>query len=56
MYSKSLLSKLNGLDFLALKGQSHNKVCICKILWLPLYDAVVYGNILKIRETGFPPV
>jgi hypothetical protein len=49
MYS----TKLNGLDFLLLKGQSYNKVCLCKISWLPLYNAVVYVNILQIRETGF---
>jgi hypothetical protein len=40
--------KLNCLDFHVLKGQSHDKVCLCKILWLPLYDAVVCGNILQI--------
>jgi hypothetical protein len=53
MYSKSLLAKLNSLDFLLLKGKSHNKACLCKILWLPLNDAVVCSNILQFRETGF---
>jgi hypothetical protein len=52
MFSRALLSKLNCLDFRVLKGQSHDKVCLCKSLWLPLYD-VVCGNILQIRETGF---
>jgi hypothetical protein len=27
MYSKPLLARLNGLDFLLLKGQSYNNVC-----------------------------
>jgi hypothetical protein len=53
MFSRALLTKLNCLDFLLLKGQCQDKVCVCKILWLPLYDAVVCGNILEIRETGF---
>jgi hypothetical protein len=55
MFSRTLLTKLNCLDFLLLKGQSQDKVCLCKILWLPLYDAVVCGNILQIRETGLTP-
>jgi hypothetical protein len=55
MFSRALLAKLNCFDFLLLKGQSQDKVCLCKILWLPLYDAVVCGNILQIRETGFTP-
>jgi hypothetical protein len=55
MFSGALLTELNCLDFLLLKGQSQDKVCLCKILWLPLYDAVVCGNILQIRETGFTP-
>jgi hypothetical protein len=55
MYSKALIPvpKLNCLDFLLLKGQSHGKICLCKIFWLLLYDAVVCSNILQIRETGF---
>jgi hypothetical protein len=53
MYSKALIPKLNCLDFLLLRGQSHNKVCTHKTFWLPLYDAVVCSNILQIRETGF---
>jgi hypothetical protein len=52
MYSKALIPKLNILDFLQ-QGQSHNKVCICKNFWLPLYNAVVCSSILQIRETGF---
>jgi hypothetical protein len=55
MYSRALLSKLNCLDFRVLKGQSHDKVCLCNILWLPLYDAVVCCNILQIRENSFTP-
>jgi hypothetical protein len=55
MFSRALLTKLICLDFRVLKGQSHDKVCLCKIVWLPLYDAVVCGNILQIRETGFTP-
>jgi hypothetical protein len=43
MFSGALITKLNCLDFLLLKGQVHNKVWIEKI----------YGNILQIRETGF---
>jgi hypothetical protein len=43
MFSKALLTKLNCLDFLLLKGQSHDKFEFEK----------VYGNILQIRETGF---
>jgi hypothetical protein len=43
MFSRALLSKLNCLDFLLLKGQSHDKVEFEK----------VYGKILQIRETGF---
>jgi hypothetical protein len=53
MFSRALLTKLNYLDFRVLKGQSHDKVCLCKILWLPLYDAVICSNILQIRETGY---
>jgi hypothetical protein len=53
MFSRALLTKLNCLDFLLLKGQSQDKMCLCKILWQPLYDAVVCGHILQIRETGF---
>jgi hypothetical protein len=53
MFSRVLLSKLSCLDFLLLKGQSQDKVCLCKILWLPLFDAVVFSNILQIRETTF---
>jgi hypothetical protein len=33
MFSMALLITLNCLDFCALKGQSHNNVCLCKILW-----------------------
>jgi hypothetical protein len=55
MFSRALLTKLNCFDFCVLKGQPHDKVCLCKILWLPLYDAEVCGNILQIRETGFTP-
>jgi hypothetical protein len=55
MFSRALLAKLNYLDFRVLKGESHDKVCLCKILWLLLYDAVVCGNILQIKETGFTP-
>jgi hypothetical protein len=53
MYStvKALTPKLNCLDFLLLKGQSHDKVCLWKNCWL--HDAVVFRNILQIRETGF---
>jgi hypothetical protein len=53
MYSKALTPELNCLDFVLLKGKSRDKVCICKKILLPLYDAVVCSNILKIRETGF---
>jgi hypothetical protein len=53
MFSRALLTKLNCLDFRVLKGQSHDKNCLRKNLWLPLYDAVVCGNILQIRETVF---
>jgi hypothetical protein len=42
-FSRALLTKLNYLDFLLLKGQSHDKVEFKK----------VHGNILQIRETGF---
>jgi hypothetical protein len=52
MFSRALLTKFNCLDFRVLKGQSHDKVCLYKILWLPLYDTVVCCNILQIRETG----
>jgi hypothetical protein len=52
MFSRSLIPKLNVLDFRVLKGQSYDKVCLCKIFWQPLYDAVVRCNILQIRETG----
>jgi hypothetical protein len=55
MFSRALLTKLNCLDFCVLKVQSHDKVCLCKILCLLLYDAVVCGNFLQIRETGFTP-
>jgi hypothetical protein len=55
MFSRALRTKLNCLDFHVLKGQSHDKVCLFKILWLLLYEAVVCGNILQIRETGFTP-
>jgi hypothetical protein len=53
MFSRALLTKLNCLDFLLLKGQSQDKICPCKIFWQLLYDAVVCSNILQIRETGF---
>jgi hypothetical protein len=52
MTSRALIPKLNVLDFRKLKGQSHDKVCLCKICWQPLYDAVVCSKILPIRETG----
>jgi hypothetical protein len=52
MFSMALLTKLNCLDFRVLKGQSHDKLCLCKIFGLPLYDAVAFSNILQIRETG----
>jgi hypothetical protein len=52
-FYRALIPKLNVLDFRVLKGQSHDKVCLCKIVWSPLYDAVVCSNILQIRETGF---
>jgi hypothetical protein len=55
MFSRALLTKMNCLDFRVLMGQSYDKVCLFKILWLQLYDAVVCGNILPIRETGFTP-
>jgi hypothetical protein len=55
MFSRALLTKLNCLDFLVLKGQSHDKICFCQILWLLLHEAVVCGNILQIRETGLTP-
>jgi hypothetical protein len=55
MFSRALHTKLNFLDFRVLKEQSHDKVCLCKILWLPLYDAVVCVNILQIIETGYTP-
>jgi hypothetical protein len=55
MFSSALLTKLNSLDFCVLKGQSHDKVCLWKILWLLLYDTVVRSNILQIRETSFTP-
>jgi hypothetical protein len=55
MFSRALLTKLNCLDFRLLNGQSHNKVCLCKNLWLPLYDAAVCSSILQISETGFIP-
>jgi hypothetical protein len=55
MFSRALLTKLNCLDVRVLKEETHDKVCLCKILWLPLYDAVVCGNILQISETGFTP-
>jgi hypothetical protein len=45
--SRALLTKLNCLDFLLLKGQSQNKICLCKILWLPLYDAVVFSSVAE---------
>jgi hypothetical protein len=41
MYSVSMLTKFNGFNILQLKGQSQDKVCLCKILWRPLYDAIV---------------
>jgi hypothetical protein len=53
MFSRALLTKLNCLDFRVFKGQFHNKVCLSKILWLPLYDTVVCSNILHIMEPGF---
>jgi hypothetical protein len=53
MFSRVLLTNFNCLDFRVLKGQFHDQVCLCKILWLLLYDAVVCSNILQIRETGF---
>jgi hypothetical protein len=53
MYSKALILKLNYLDFLLFKGQSHDKAYLCKNVLLTLYDAVDCGNILQIRETGF---
>jgi hypothetical protein len=53
MFSRALIPKLNVLDFLMFKGQSHDKVCLCKHFWQPLYDAVVCSNIFQIRETGF---
>jgi hypothetical protein len=52
MFYWALIPKLNVLDFRVLKRQSHDKVCLCKIVWQPLYDAVVFSNILQIRETG----
>jgi hypothetical protein len=53
MFSRALILKLNVMDFRELKGQSHNKVCLCEIFWQPLYDTLVCRNILQIRETGF---
>jgi hypothetical protein len=53
MFSRALIPKLNVLDFRVLKGQSHDKVCLCKFFWQPLYDAAVCSNILQIRETSF---
>jgi hypothetical protein len=43
MFSRALIPKLNVLDFCVLKGQSHDKVSLCK----------KFGNILQIRETDF---
>jgi hypothetical protein len=53
----ALLTKLNCLGLLVLKGRFHDKVRLCEILWLPLYRyyVVVCYNILQIRETGFTP-
>jgi hypothetical protein len=48
---KVLLSKLNCLDFLMLKGQSHNKVCLCKFCGGRLCNGAVCSNTLQIRET-----
>jgi hypothetical protein len=53
MFSMALVPKLNVLDFRVLKRQSHDKVCLCKICWPPLYDTLVCNNNLQIRETGF---
>jgi hypothetical protein len=53
MFSRALIPKLSVLDFRVLTGQSNYKVCLCKICWQPLNDAVVCSNILQIRETGF---
>jgi hypothetical protein len=50
MFSSALHTKLNCLDFRVLKRQSQDKVCLCKILWLPLYGAVVFGS------SSAPPV
>jgi hypothetical protein len=52
MFSWALLTKLNCFDFYVLKGQSHDKVCLCKIFWLPVYDTVVCGGAhTKLRFT-----
>jgi hypothetical protein len=53
MFYRALIPKLNVLDFCVLKGQSHDKVCLCKFFWQLLYDEVVCTKILQIRETGF---
>jgi hypothetical protein len=53
MFSRALLTKFNCLYFRVLEGQSQDKVCRGKILWLPLNDALVCSNILQTRETGF---
>jgi hypothetical protein len=53
MFSRALPNKLNCLDFRVLKGQYQDNFCLCKFLWLPLYDGVVCGNIFQIRETSF---
>jgi hypothetical protein len=42
MFSRALIPKLNVLDFSVLKGQTHDKVCLCKTFRQPLYDAVVF--------------
>jgi hypothetical protein len=47
MFSRALLTKLNCLDFCVFKGQSHDKVCLFKTLWLPLHDAVVVATFCK---------
>jgi hypothetical protein len=51
MFSRALLTKLNCLYFLLLKGQSQDTVCLYKILWLPLYDAVVCSTISVLQGT-----
>jgi hypothetical protein len=55
VYSMPLFARMNGLDFLLSKRQSHDNACSLQnfVASDTLHDAKVYGNILQIRETGF---